>query len=85
MASICTGQPAEMDRHDRARPGRDARGDGFRIDVAVVPTSASTGVAPTWMMVLTVAQNVSGVVMTSSPGTDTERRERQVQARPWPN
>ena len=31
-------------------------------------TSTSTGVAPTWRMALIVATNVSGVVMTSSPG-----------------
>ncbi len=30
--------------------------------------SASTGVAPAWMMTLTVAANVVGVVITSSPG-----------------
>ena len=34
--------------------------------------SASTGVAPAWMMALTVAQKVSGVVMTSSPGPTPE-------------
>src|SRR5262245_28854663 len=32
------------------------------------PMSASTGVAPACTIVLTVEQNVSGVVMTSSPG-----------------
>ncbi len=32
------------------------------------PMSARTGVAPVSRMTLTVAQNVSGVVMTSSPG-----------------
>jgi hypothetical protein len=32
------------------------------------PISASTGVAPTCKIVCTVAQNVIGVVMTSSPG-----------------
>ena len=31
-------------------------------------TSARTGVAPAWMMALTEAQKVNGVVMTSSPG-----------------
>ena len=31
-------------------------------------TSTSTGVAPAWMMALTVAQKVKGVVITSSPG-----------------
>src|SRR6188508_3258392 len=31
-------------------------------------TSTSTGVAPTWWMTPTVAENVRGVVMTSSPG-----------------
>ena len=34
--------------------------------------SASTGVAPAWMMALTVAQKVIGVVMTSSPGPTPE-------------
>ena len=32
------------------------------------PTSANTGVAPACSMVFTVAQKVSGVVITSSPG-----------------
>jgi hypothetical protein len=31
-------------------------------------TSTSTGVAPAWMIAFTVAQKVSAVVMTSSPG-----------------
>src|SRR5688572_25148705 len=31
-------------------------------------TSANTGVAPQWITVLAVAQNVSGLVTTSSPG-----------------
>jgi len=31
-------------------------------------TSARTGVAPAWMMTLTVAAKVIAVVMTSSPG-----------------
>ncbi len=30
--------------------------------------SANRGVAPTWITVFAVAQNVSGVVTTSSPG-----------------
>ena len=42
-----------------------AAGSMFKVTGS---TSASTGVAPAWMMALTVAQNVSGVVMTSSPG-----------------
>jgi hypothetical protein len=32
-------------------------------------TSANTGVAPQCTMTLAVAQNVSGVVITSSPGS----------------
>ena len=31
--------------------------------------SANTGVPPAWMIALTVAQNVSGVVMTSRPAS----------------
>ena len=31
-------------------------------------TSTKTGTAPTWVMTFAVATNVSGVVITSSPG-----------------
>ena len=41
-----------------------ASGEMFRSS----PTSASTGVAPVSRIAFTVAQNVSGVVITSSPG-----------------
>ena len=43
--------------------------------------STNTGVAPVWMMVLAVAQKVSGVVITSSPGPTPAREQREVQRR----
>ena len=42
-------------------------------------TSASTGVAPAWMMALTVAQNVRAASITSSPGSS---RAQQASAAP---
>ena len=43
------------------------------------PISASTGVAPTCRMACTVAQNVIGVVITSSPGPIFKAGQREVQ------
>ena len=39
--------------------------------------SQNTGRAPTRAMVPAVAKNVNGEVMTSSPGADSERHQRQ--------
>ena len=41
-------------------------------------TSAKTGVAPVWTITFAVAGQVIGVVITSSPGPDAERDEREV-------
>ena len=54
MIAACAGRDCGLDRA------------GSRLQV-VGSTSANTGVAPVWMIALAVAQNVSGVVITSSP------------------
>ena len=53
---------------------------GSRLQVAG-SMSAKTGVAPACTITLAVAQNVSGVVMTSSPGPTPDGEQRQVQGR----
>ena len=58
----CTGRIARV-----RSPTTAAAAAGSRFMVAG-STSTSTGVAPAWMMALTVAANVSAVVITSSPG-----------------
>ena len=64
----CTGR---MARVRGVIASRAASGSMFMVAGS---TSASTGVAPAWMMALTVAQKVSAVVMTSSPGPHAARR-----------
>jgi hypothetical protein len=48
-------------------PAAIAAAAGSRFLVAR-STSTTTGVTPAWMMALTVAANVSAVMITSSPG-----------------
>ena len=73
-AAIATGRPAKCTGRSAAVRGviAAAAADGSRFIVAR-SMSAKTGVAPVCMMALSVAQNVSGVVTTSSPG----RRRRR--------
>ncbi len=59
---------AEMNRQQRLCPRSNAGGDQGQVRYCRHRTSARTGVAPACMMARTVAQNVSGDVITSSPG-----------------
>jgi len=58
----CTGRMARVRGVIRSSM---PRGSMFMVTGSM---SANTGVAPEWMIALTVAQKVSGVVITSSPG-----------------
>ena len=73
----------EVDRHDRLRSlvdelARRAPGSMFRLSSR---TSAKTGVAPQWTITFAVDGQVIEVVITSSPGPDAERDQREVQGR----
>ncbi len=72
-ASISHGRPAKCTGSSAAVRGviaaATAAGSRFIVSGS---TSASTGVAPVCKIALTVAQNVIGVVITSSPGPTPE-------------
>ena len=70
MRSDVRGAAGVVHRKDRFRASAVSAASmhsGLMLPVCR-STSAKTGVAPAWMIVFAVAQKVSGVVMTSSPG-----------------
>ena len=75
--------PGVVHRQDRARARGDRRlhAPPGRGCASTGSMSANTGVAPACTMTFAVAQNVSGVVMTSSPGPTPRGEQREVQRR----
>lgn len=75
-------EPIDIDRAPAKCTGSSARVRGVRAAstwlgsrfMVCLSTSAKTGVAPACTIVFTVAQNVRGVVTTSSPGPTPHAR-----------
>src|SRR6185437_2292241 len=71
IGSISQGLPAKCTgRMARVRCEMAASIAAGSMFCVATSTSASTGVKPAWMIALTEAQNVIGVVMTSEPGSN---------------